>query len=383
VYLDNNATTPLSENARRSMRATIELFGNASSMHHEGRLAHKAVEKARENVAVLVGAEPSEIVFNSGGSEANNTVFNILAEGEFGAKNEVIVSAIEHPSVLSPARKLAHKSWKVREIPVDKKGKVRMDELKKALNEKTALVSVMFANNEIGTVQDIAEIVALAKKFGALIHTDAVQVIGKIAVDVKSLGVDYLTISAHKMYGPKGAGALFVRKGAPFLPLIVGGHQEGGRRAGTDSTLGVVGFGLAAKLAKNTMEKYRRVARLRDELERRILDKIPCVVTNGDGSLPNTLNVSFAGAEGESILLALDNVGVAVSTGSACASGDGKPSHVLMAIEADPELAHGSIRFSFGLNNDEKDVDYVMSVLPEIVQKLRALSTVPLKGEHG
>lgn len=381
--MDNNATTPLSENARRSMRATIELFGNASSMHHEGRLAHKAVEKARENVAVLVGAEPSEIVFNSGGSEANNTVFNILAEGEFGAKNEVIVSAIEHPSVLSPARKLAHKSWKVREIPVDKKGKVRMDELKKALNEKTALVSVMFANNEIGTVQDIAEIVALAKKFGALIHTDAVQVIGKIAVDVKSLGVDYLTISAHKMYGPKGAGALFVRKGAPFLPLIVGGHQEGGRRAGTDSTLGVVGFGLAAKLAKNTMEKYRRVARLRDELERRILDKIPCVVTNGDGSLPNTLNVSFAGAEGESILLALDNVGVAVSTGSACASGDGKPSHVLMAIEADPELAHGSIRFSFGLNNDEKDVDYVMSVLPEIVQKLRALSTVPLKGEHG
>jgi cysteine desulfurase len=224
----------------------------------------------------------------------------------------------------------------------------------------------------------VAEIARLAKKFGALMHTDAVQAVSKIVVDVKVLGVDYLTMSSHKIYGPKGAGALFVRTGVPFFPLIVGGHQEGGRRAGTDSTLGVVGFGLAAKLAKNMIGKYQKVARLRDELQRQILEKIPYVVVNGDGSLPNTLNVSFAGAEGESILLALDDMGVEVSTGSACASGDGKPSHVLMAIKADPELAHGSIRFSFGLDNDMKDVNYVMRVLPEIVERLRAFSTVKI-----
>jgi cysteine desulfurase len=376
--LDNNATTPLSENARRSMRAIIELFGNASSMHKDGRLARQAIEKARANVAALIGAEPSEIIFNSGGSEANNTVFNILAERDFGNRNEIIVSAIEHPCVLASAQKLEKKGWKVWHAPVDEKGKLRISEFNKVLNEKTALVSVMLANNEIGTVQDIAKITQLAQKAGALMHTDAVQAVSKIAVDVKDLAVDYLTMSAHKIYGPKGAGALFVRTGAPFLPLIVGGHQENGRRAGTDSTLGVVGFGLAAKMAKNMIEKYQKIAKLRDELQRQILKKIPFTTVNGDGSLPNTLNVSFAGAEGESILLALDEVGVEVSTGSACASGDGKPSHVLMAIKADPELAHGSIRFSFGLDNDMKDVNYVMRVLPEIVWKLRAISTVKI-----
>jgi cysteine desulfurase len=383
VYLDHNATTPLSSQVRAVMQETFAIFGNASSMYDDGRRARKVIEAARAEVAELINAHPKEIIFTSGGSEANNTVFNIFAEEDFGDKNEIVVSAIEHPSVLVAAKKLAKKGWKVHYLSVDKVGKVRLDELKKNLNEKTALVSVMLANNEISTVQDVVKITTLAKKVGALVHTDAVQAVGKIGVDVESLGVDYLTLSAHKIYGSKGVGALFVREGAPFSPLIVGGHQEGGRRAGTDNTCQVAGFGAAAKLAKNMPEKYREVAGLRDELARRILAEIPFVVANGEGSLPNTLNVSFAGAEGESILLALDDAGVAVSTGSACASGDGKPSHVLMAIRADPELAHGSVRFGFGLENSLDDVEYVMKVLPEIVARFRAISTVKVGGENG
>jgi cysteine desulfurase len=382
IYLDHNATTLLSENARRVMKSTIGLFGNASSMYENGRRARAAIQKARAHVAELINAAPSEIIFTSGGSESNNTVFNIFAESDFGDLSEIITTSIEHPSVLQSAKKLSKKGWKVSYLPVDKRGKVNLKKLQELLSPKTALVSVMLANNEISAVQDVVKITTLAKTVGALVHTDAVQAAGKIPINVKKLGVDYLTLSSHKIYGPKGAGALFVKTGAPFVPLIVGGHQEGGRRAGTDSTLGVVGFGEAAKLAKNMPKKYQKVAKLRDELERRILQTIPHVAVNGDGSLPNTLNISFAGAEGESILLALDDVGVEVSTGSACASGDGKPSHVLMAIEADPELAHGSIRFSFGLENNQRDVEYVMKCLPEIVAKLRAISTVKIGGKN-
>ena len=377
VYLDNNATTPLHPEVRDAMAEALDLYGNASSMHGSGREAKEALESARSRAAELIGAGEGEIIFTSGGSEANNTVLKGVMDLE-EARNELIISAVEHPSVLETAEYLGEKGYSVYRLRVDEEGRADMEELDKLLSEKTALVSIMHGNNEIGTIQDITRIAAAVHEAGALVHTDAVQTVGKIPVDVKLLGVDYLSFSAHKLYGPKGVGALYVKAKSPFLPLIHGGHQEGGRRAGTYNTLGIVGFGKAAELAGREMpEETGRLEILRKRLEKGILEAIPDVRINspGTGCLPGTLDASFRGAEGESILLYLDMEGIEVSTGSACATGSLEPSHVLLGIGLDAEYAHGSIRFSLGRENTEEDVEYVLDKLPPIIERIRKMST--------
>ena len=387
VYVDYNATTPLRWEVKAAIVEDLDVFGNASSMHSSGRLAHSRVEEARSCVEKLMGAGPHTVIFTSGGSEANNTVFQTmkwlasapdsspLKEG----RCEFIISAIEHPCVLNSAKYLQSLGFKVIIIQVDEYGKIDMDAFKKALSDKTLLVSIMMANNEIGTIQDIKGIASLAKAAGAWMHSDAVQALGKIPVNVDDLGVDYLTMSAHKIYGPKGIGALYVRKGALLFPLIHGGHQEEGLRAGTYNNIGILGLGKAAKIASDEIGKYgREIAPLRNRLRDGLVKAIPNIKINGHpvDVLPNTLNVSFPGAEGEAILLSMDLIGIEASTGSACASGSLEPSHVLMATGVGPELAHGSIRFSLGWGITVEDVDYIIETLPPIIARLRAMGGI-------
>ena len=389
IYIDYNATSPLRAEVKAAMIEDLEVFGNASSMHASGRLAHARIEQARKAVSDLICAKNGTIIFTSGGSEANNTVFQTMRrliklknnnkESKIAERDEFIISAIEHPCVLNSALNLKDEGFKVVVLPVDQYGKLKIDELKKTLNAKTLFVSVMAANNEIGTVQDIKEICSLVKNAGAFMHIDAVQAAGKIPVNAQELNADYITISAHKIYGPKGVGALYVKKGAPLFPLILGGHQEDGLRAGTYNNLSILGFGKAAEIAAAEIEKYAdEISVLRDKLRRGISEKIPNIKINGhpDDILPNTLNVSFPGAEGESILLSMDMQGIEASTGSACASGSLEPSHVLLATGVGPELAHGSIRFSLGWGITESDIDYIIEVLPPIIARLRAMSTL-------
>jgi cysteine desulfurase len=383
VYIDYNATTPLRQEVKSAIADDLEIFGNASSMHASGRLAHARVEQARTAVKNLLGAKDGTIVFTSGGSESNNTVFQtmrrLIETSASKNRNEFITTAIEHPCVMNSALDLKNSGFKVAILPVDEYGKLKIDELEKSLNDKTLFVSVMTANNEIGTVQDIKEITALVKKAGAYMHVDAVQAVGKIPVNVEELGVDYLTMSAHKIYGPKGAGALYVKKGAPLFPLVHGGHQEDGLRAGTYNNIGILGFGKAAQFAADEVEQYGvKISVLRDKLRQGLTEKIPNIKINGHPKdiLPNTLNISFPGAEGESILLSMDMQGIEASTGSACASGSLEPSHVLLATGVGPELAHGSIRFSLGWGITESDIDYIIEVLPPIIARLRAMSTL-------
>jgi len=363
----------------------LGIYGNASSMHASGREARARVEEARKAVAALLGASPQEIIFTSGGSESNNTVFQTiraLGSDKTGSPRKgagIVTTPIEHPCVLNSAKYLASLGFEVTFVPVDEWGRVKMEALREVLAKKPLFVSVMMANNEIGTIQDIREITARAKEAGALVHTDAVQAVGKIPVDVRDLGVDYLTMSAHKIYGPKGIGALYVRKGAPLEPLIHGGHQEDGLRAGTYNNLGILGFGKAAELAPGEVQVYGEViAPLRQRLRDGLLERVPRIKINGhpEKVLPNTLNVSFPGAEGEAILLSLDLRGIEASTGSACASGSLEPSHVLLATGVDPELAHGSIRFSLGLGITREDMDYVLEEVPPIIERLRSMSTL-------
>jgi cysteine desulfurase len=392
VYVDYNATTPLNETVKTAMIDDFAIYGNASSMHASGRLARARLEDARSNAAALIGAESREIIFTSGGSESNNTVFQTMrrlvergaVDGKPSVRNEIITTAIEHPCVLNSANFLQEMGFTVTFLPVDMYGKIKIDVLKAALNDRTLLVSVMAANNEIGTIQDIKEIAALAKSAGAFVHTDAVQAVGKMPVDVKEWGVDYLTMSAHKIYGPKGVGALYIRgrggrQAAPLFPLIHGGHQEDGLRAGTYNNLGVFGFGKAAEIAKQRVAEYEKTfSPLRDHLREGLVKRVPNIAVNGHPTdvIPNTLNVSFPGAEGESILLALDLAGIEASTGSACASGSLEPSHVIMAIGAEPELAHGSIRFSLGWGVAQEAIDYIIETLPPIIERLRSMSTL-------
>lgn len=381
VYLDYNATTPIRPEVKELMVKALDVYANASSMHEAGRQAKAEVEKARASVAALIGTDdPSSVYFTSGGSESNNTVFmTMLALARKSPRRKIITTAIEHPCVLNSASHLKDEGLPVVFLPVDDQGSVDMDAYRRELNDDTLLVSVMAANNEIGTIQDIQRITRMAKEKGAYVHTDAVQAAGKIPVSVKAWGVDYLTLSCHKIYGPKGIGALYVRKGAPIEPLIRGGHQEKGVRAGTYNNLGIIGFGKAAELALAEVAEYGRdVRKLRNMLRDEISDKIPYIRINGHPTevLPNTLDVSFPGAEGESILLSLDLEGIEVSTGSACASGSLEPSHVLMATGVGPELAHGSIRFSLGKYTTEDDIRYVAEKLPPIIARLRRMSTV-------
>ncbi|HRW22799.1 MAG TPA: cysteine desulfurase family protein [Spirochaetia bacterium] len=381
VYMDYNATTPLRPEVKAEMIEDLELYANASSLHEAGRLARSRIERSRAAVAALIGADdPERVIFTSGGSESNNTVFATMFHlGRRGGRKGIVTTKIEHPCVLNAAKWLADEGFPVTFLDVDEYGLVDMDQLRRAVGPETLLVSVMAANNEIGTVQDIKAIAAIAKAAGAYMHTDATQSVGKIPVSVDDWGVDYMTMSCHKLYGPKGIGGLYVREGRPLEPLIRGGHQEHGFRAGTYNNQGIMGFGLAAELAKAELDDYvERIGGLRRRLRDGILAAVPKCRVNGhpERVLPNTLNVSFPGAEGEAILLSLDLEGIRVSTGSACASGSLDPSHVLMATGVGPELAHGSIRFSLGRDSTEEDVDYVVSRIGPIIARLRSMSTV-------
>jgi cysteine desulfurase len=388
VYMDYNATTPLREEVKARMIEDLEVYANASSMHEAGRRARDRVEKARIQVARLIGsADAASVVFTSGGSEANNTVFNTMYDlGRAGAgRRKIITTSIEHPCVLNAAKRLGDEGFPLVFLGVDGHGRIDLAELERELDPSRSsggpalLVSVMAANNEIGTLQDMAAISALSRAAGALVHSDAVQAAGKVPIDVAAWGVDYLTLSCHKIYGPKGIGALYIRKGARIEPLIRGGHQEAGVRAGTYNNQGILGFGHAAELALADQQSFAaRMASLRARLREGLASSVPDIRFNGHPTevLPNTLNVSFPGAEGEAILLSLDLQGIEVSTGSACASGSLEPSHVLMATGVGPELAHGSIRFSMGRGTTEEDVDYVLERLPPMIKRLRRMSTV-------
>jgi len=382
VYFDYNATTPVAPSVAEAMdRATRDLFGNPSSVHHFGQQAKAALDDARSAVAALLGAEPSEVVFTAGGTEADNFAIRGAAEAlEATGRRHLIASAIEHEAVLNTLKALSRRGWRTSLIPVDSTGIVSVDALRELLTDETALVSVMHANNEIGTVQPIHELAALAHERGALFHTDAVQSAGKIPVDVKALGVDLLSISAHKFNGPKGVGALWIKRGTRMLPILTGGKHERNRRAGTENVPGLVGLGVAstAAAAKLAMEAGR-IGGLRDRLERGILSRIDGTAVNGTLTprVPNTTNVSFDRIEAESLLIALDLEGVAVSTGSACSSGTLEPSHVLRAMGFPAHRTQNSLRFSLGSFSTDAEVDRVLDVLPAIVDKLRALSRRP------
>lgn len=379
IYFDYNATTPLSDEVLKFYTEVLSCYANGSSLHEDGRSARKLIETARGHVAALVNVKADEILFTSGGSESNNTVLNsMINEGKKRNRNVIVTTQIEHPCVLEASKRLASFGMEVIYLPVDEYGCVKVDEYKKALEKKPLLVSIMTANNEIGTVQDIKELCALAHGSGALFHTDAVQAAGKIPVDLKDWDVDYATFSCHKIYGPKGVGALYIKAGSPIEPLVRGGHQENGLRAGTYNAPAIAAYGKAAELALKDIDFYgTHTRKLRNKMRDGLLAAIPDIRINGhpEKVLPNTLDVSFPGAEGESILLHLDLLGVDVSTGSACASGSLEPSHVLVATGLGPELAHGSIRFSFGKYSTEEEVDYVLKNFPPVIEKLRKMST--------
>jgi len=387
VYLDHNATAPIHPEVKKTIIKAMEVYGNPSSLHEPGRKARALIEEARGKVASLINAVPEEIIFVGSGSEANNTVINLsscpvcrscdLSGCKKGKK--IVTSTIEHPCVLEAAACQKERGIGVSYVNVDKYGKVKMDEYQKLLAEKPALVSIMMANNEIGTIQDIKKLCELAHEHGALFHTDAVQAVGKIPVDVRELGVDYLSFSAHKIYGPKGIGALYIRKGAAFCPFIRGGHQERGRRAGTENSLGIIAFGKAVEMRRGEMAaEFKRLSALKARFKAGIEKNISDIQFNGhpQDSLPGTLNVSFSGAEGETLLLYLDMEGIAVSTGSACASGSLDPSHVLLATGVPAERCHGSLRMTMGRDTTAEDIDYVVGKLTEIVERVRKISSV-------
>ena len=379
VYFDYNATTPLAPEVAEAVAvATRDLFGNASSVHHFGQQAKAALDEARSAIAALVRADPSEIVFTSGGTEADNFAIRGAADAlESSGRRQIIASAIEHEAVLNTLKSLARRGWQTTMLPVDQTGIVSPDRLRELLTDTTALVSVMHANNEIGTIQPIAELATIAHARGALMHTDAVQTVGKIPVDVRALGIDLLSLSAHKFNGPKGAGALWIKRGTRLQPILTGGKHERNRRAGTENVPAIVGMGVAARLAAAKMAaESARVAALRDRLEDGILRGVPGTAVNGDprSRVPNTTNISFDHVEAESLLIALDLDGVAVSTGSACSSGTLEPSHVLRAMGYPAGRVQSSLRFSLGLFSTAEEVDRVITLLPRLVDKLRGLT---------
>jgi len=378
VYLDYSATTPVREEVADAMRDyLLSGWGNPSSTHYFGREAKKGVEEARGAVANLIKAKAEEIIFTSGGTEADNLALFGAARAYRQKGNHIITSAIEHHAVLDSAKALAAEGFKVTFLPVTSDGLIKVEDVEAAITPQTILISVMHVNNEIGTIQPIEEIGALARKRGIVFHTDAVQSAGKLPLDVNELQVDLLSLSAHKIYGPKGTGALFIRQGINLKPLIYGGGQEKGIRPGTENVAGIVGLGKAALLAAEEMEEEtRRLAILRDKLKEGLLERIPDLKINGSLSrrVCNNLNLSIPGIEGEALLLNLDLKGIASSSGSACTSGSTEPSHVLLALGLTPREADGSIRLSLGKWTTEEEIDYVLDVLPEIVERLRAVS---------
>jgi len=380
IYLDYNATAPLHPEVVDVMsRLLRDEFGNASSVHSFGQQAKMAVDDARTAVAALIGADPSDVVFTSGGTEADNLAIRGAAEArEAGGKRHLIASGIEHEAVLNTFKALERRGWITTLLPVGEDGILSPDVLRAALTPETAFVSVMHANNEVGTIQPIAELAAVTRATGALFHTDAVQSAGKIPVSVSALGVDLLSISGHKFGGPKGTGALWIRRGVRLTPFMTGGRQERNRRAGTENVPSLAGLGVAAAIARRQLDHAGLIAGQRDRLEQGILTGVPGTAINGDPHrrVPNTTNISFDGIEAESLLIALDLEGVAVSTGSACSSGSLEPSHVLKAMGLPHARTLGSIRFSLGAANTEADVDRVLEALPPLVEKLRSLTTV-------
>ncbi len=377
IYLDHAATTPMRPEILDVMRTYfLERFGNPSSLHTYGLEARKAIEDAREQIAHSIGATPPEIVFTSGGTESDNMALRGVLRDGSGESDHIITSAIEHPAVLETCKFLERLGHEVTYVSVDVDGRINSSEVEEAIRDNTRLISIMHANNEIGSIQPIAEVGAIAASHGVYMHTDAVQSVGKIPVDVAALNVDMLSISSHKIYGPKGVGCLYVRKGTKLKPLIFGGGHERGLRSGTENVSGIIGFSEAMRLSIEDFADNVRIQRLRDELIDAVLREIPYTRLNGgkERRLPNNANFSFSYIEGESLVLRLNAKGIAGSTGSACSSKKLEPSHVLLAIGLDPVDAHGSLRLTLGRDTTEADVQYVNDVLPEIVDQLRQMS---------
>jgi len=378
IYMDNNATTPVRPEVLEEMLPFYtQHFGNPSSVHWAGRAVKGAIENAREQVAALINCSPAEVVFTSCGSEGDNFAIKGTVDALKEKGNHIITTTVEHPAVLETCEYLEKKGCEVTYLPVDKDGMLDLAELEAAITEKTILISVMWANNETGNIFPIEEIGAIARKYKVRFHTDSVQAVGRIPVDVQKANVDLAVISGHKLGAPKGVGAIYIRRGTRMSQFMHGGHQERHRRAGTHNVAGIVGLGKACELAGQSMDlDVPRVRKLRDRLEKGIMEAIPEVKLNGhpEKRLPNTLNVSFAYIEGESILLNFDMKGIAASSGSACTSGSLEPSHVMCAMCVDVVLAHSSTRFSLGPDNTEEDVDFILQELPPIVERLREMS---------
>ena len=377
VYLDNNATTAVAPEVRDIMLPYLgELYGNPSSMHTFGGQVGHAVEEAREKMAVLLGAQPSEILFTSCGSESDNTAIWSALQTQ-PEKRRIITTRVEHPAILSVCQYWERQGYHVTYLGVDARGRLDLDAYAAALSEDTALVSVMMANNEVGNIYPVERMAEMAREKGVLFHTDAVQAVGKVPLRLSETAIDMLSLSGHKLHAPKGIGVLYIRRGVRFRPFLRGGHQERGRRAGTENVPYIVGMGEAARLAAANMDAERRdVARLRDRLEAGLLKAIPDCMVNGDveNRLPNTSNIAFKNVEGEAILLMLDRLGICASSGSACTSGSLEPSHVLRAMGVPFNYAHGSVRLSLSRYTTEEEVDYVIAHMPDVIKTLRALS---------
>ena len=378
VYFDNAATTRLDEDVLKEMLPYLrEDYGNASAIYKLGRKSRKAIEEAREKIAKVVNCKPNEIYFTAGGSESDNTAIKGIAHSYKNKGNHIITSKIEHPAVLETCKELEKEGFEVSYISVDENGVIDLEELKKAIKPTTILISVMFANNEIGTIEPIKEIGKIAKENKIYFHTDAVQAVGSIKIDVQDLNIDSLSLSGHKFYGPKGIGALYVRTGINFKKFIDGGHQEKNKRAGTENVAAIVGMGKALEMAYEKMDEHNeKIRALRDYYESQVLEKIPYVKVNGnrENRLPGNSNISFRFIEGEGLLLNLDLKGICASSGSACTSGSLDPSHVLLAIGLPHEIAHGSLRISIGKYNTKEEIEFLVQNLVEIVNRLRNMS---------
>ncbi len=377
IYLDNNASTRVADEAIEEMLPYLgTLYGNPSSMHTFGGQIHRKIEEARGRAAELINAEPDEIVFTSCGTESDNTAIMSALES-YPQKKQIVTTRVEHPAVLNFCKAMQRKDYNVKLLPVDRLGKLNIDELRESITNNTAVVSVMYANNETGVIFPIEEIAEITKFRGSVFHTDAVQAAGKLPIDVKKIPIDMLSISGHKLHAPKGVGALYIRRGTRFSPYMIGGHQEHGRRAGTENVASVIGLGKACELARKYMDKENtQIKALRDRLEQGLLKSCPNGRINGDAEsrLPNTLNISFEYVEGEAILLRLNEDNICASSGSACTSGSLEPSHVLRAMGIPFTAIHGSIRFSLSRYTTDEEIDLVLKRMPEIIKELRALS---------
>ncbi len=386
VYVDNNATTQVAPEVLEEMLPYFhDLYGNPSSMHSFGGQVGAKLKEARQKMASLIGATPDETLVTSCGSESDNTAIRATLES-YPDKKHIITTRVEHPAILNLCEYLAENGYRVTFLPVDRQGRLNPEELYKSLSDNTAIVSIMWANNETGVIFPIEEMARVVRERGVVFHTDAVQAVGKIPINVQQVPVDMLSLSGHKLHGPKGIGALYIRKGTKFSPFLIGGHQERGRRGGTENVASIIGLGKACELAgKHIGEENERVKHLRDKLENEILKRVPNAMVNGDRErrLPNTTNISFEYVEGEAILLMMNELGICASSGSACTSGSLEPSHVLRAMGVPFTAAHGSIRFSLSIYNTEEEIDFIVEQLPPIIERLRELSPYWTDSEMG